>query len=313
MKTAKLQKINFKKVFIIYLVAALVVGIVSAVTLGVVFKDKISLAMEYRKISEACDDGFSAADQKDKLTAFAKSSEDVADVLILDKDNKIIFTVKNADIIKNEVLNLEPVTVHNNLWRGYRDEERGYLTDPTQPGVFYRILDGDFPNSLKTLMLGWSAHDDFEEEHFYESGTKTVYSLRYIADEKTGEKVYIIFDIKPIVNSAVYLKVVAAIAMLFFMLYWVLVALAVYSNAEKSKLRGAAWGILTLFTNLTGALIYLIYKQVNQTCYQCHAVQSRDNAYCTACGTKLAGACPKCEGSTTKSNDYCGHCGEKLK
>lgn len=64
--------------------------------------------------------------------------------------------------------------------------------------------------------------------------------------------------------------------MLLFMVCLIIVALWVYQNALKSKLSAPALGIITLFTNIAGVLVYLIYKHINGVCGYCGAVQYAD-------------------------------------
>lgn len=52
----------------------------------------------------------------------------------------------------------------------------------------------------------------------------------------------------------------------------IILALWVYQNARKSKLSAPVWGIITLFTNIAGVLVYLIYKHINGICGFCGAV-----------------------------------------
>ena len=327
---------SFKKIFIIYFIVAVIVGIASVVTLGIVFQDKISFAIDYHNAAKKCIRSADASKRQDALTKFANSHKDVVDILVLDRDNNITFRAKDSAIGKEtgklELGAAAPTDLKNSflcdreddrdredghegvgIRRFWGQKDDGFMSDPSQPEISYRVMSAQFPRSLKALVLGWSAHDDYEHGHFYESGSQTVYSLSYTINRQTGEKTYFIFDISPVVNSGYYVKGIAALVMLFFMVYWVLVALYVYCDAKKSRLRAAMWGILTLFTNLCGLIMYLIFKQINQTCFKCHAVQSRDNAFCVFCGTKMTDTCPKCSGSVGKSDEYCRHCGEQLK
>lgn len=47
-----IEKRNFKKIFIVYIIIAVVCGFACAGAAGYVFRDKISLAMQYEKASE---------------------------------------------------------------------------------------------------------------------------------------------------------------------------------------------------------------------------------------------------------------------
>lgn len=302
-----LCKINFKKVFIIYLIAAIVAGIASVSVLGVVFKDKIGFMMDYNKISEKLDDNTDAAMIESDLTDFAKKNADVVDVLILNKDNKILFSAKDSTIAKSGSLNLERDT----QWNG----EHKFMFDSANPDIMYRLIKNEhLPRSMATLMKGFSSQENYDDEYFFGANSaKTVYSLNYVRNEDTGVKTYFIFDISPVVNSIIYVKVVAAVSMLFFMLYWVLLALYAYADAAKSKLNGTAWGILTLFTNVGGLIIYKVYKQSGKVCFKCKALQGKNNLYCTECGSKIGESCQKCGDLLDRHDSYCGKCGETQK
>ncbi|MDP4121262.1 MAG: zinc ribbon domain-containing protein [Bacillota bacterium] len=304
-------KLNFKKIFTVYIVLALIAGTTSAVTLGVVFGDKISLMMAYDKISSKCEDSTNSLNMKDELTDFAKPS-DVADIYILDKNNSIIFSAKNSGLAQNnfDLQTLEDKGINRKNEEKDNHAENDVLYDPANPNVYYKVIEGEHsPRALMMFVNGFSSYEEFESNYFYKSGGTKVYSLSYMVDRQTGNKTYFIFDITPIKNSGIYLKVIASIAMLFFMVYWVLIAFFVYVDATKSKLRGAIWGILTLFTNLGGLIIYLIFKQTNQTCMKCSSIQNRENSYCTYCGAKLTETCEKCGGKVKKDDLFCKDCG----
>lgn len=52
----------------------------------------------------------------------------------------------------------------------------------------------------------------------------------------------------------------------------IILALWVYQNARKFKLSAPVRGIITLFTNIAGVLVYLIYKHINGIRGFCGAV-----------------------------------------
>ena len=315
----KLAKMNFKRVFIIYLIVVIVVGIASAVTLGLVFKDKITLMTDYRKTSNECKNN--SLDAKDKLTAFANSSGDVVDVYILDSSGKVLFSAKESGLAENDKLDLQKVSSdspykqydkHHGEW-GH--ERSNTLYDSANPGIHYQVINGKSSHrALLSVVKGFISESKYEDDdEFIENGASRTYALSYKVDRQTGNKTCYIFDFTPVKNAEVYLKIVAAIAGLFFILYWLLVALFVYVSAGKSKMNGKVWGGLALFTNLGGLILYLLYRRINQTCSECNAVQNRKNIHCTSCGAKLITACEKCDGFIGKNEAYCKHCGHKNK
>lgn len=50
------KKRNFKKIFIIYIAAAIICGIACAGAVGYVFRDKISFAVQYKRAGESLSD-----------------------------------------------------------------------------------------------------------------------------------------------------------------------------------------------------------------------------------------------------------------
>jgi len=303
----QLSKINFKKVVVIYLVVAIVAGIVSVSVLGYIFRDKIKFMAGYNKIAEKMEDNIDATKIEPDLINFAKKNADVVDVLILDNNNKILFSAKDSPVAKSGTLNLQ----RDAQW----DNRNKFMTDPANPDVMYRLIKNErLPRSLDAVVKGFSSRERYDDEYFFGANSvKTVYSLSYARGGRANNKTYFIFNITPVKNSIVYIKVVAAAAMLFFMLYWVLLALYVCANAYKSKLNGTMWGLLTLFTNLCGLIIYKIYKQSGKTCFKCNALQGKNNLYCTGCGAKIGDACEKCGGLLNIHDRFCKACGTKHK
>ena len=126
-----------------------------------------------------------------------------------------------------------------------------------------------------------------------------------------GIKAYVISDPNPVSYGMLSLKIAASLLMLLFMIYWIIIALWVYQNARKSRLSAPVWGIVALFTNLAGVLVYVIYKHINNVCAFCGAVQPNANVFCTFCGNKIGTICPECGHSLKPDDKYCPKCGHK--
>lgn len=301
-----MERFNFKRIIIMYLVFAIIIGTFSVAILGYVFKDKLLFAYNYSKVSEKIEDGKLGVDAvKVNLTTLASQSSDIVDILILDKNNKVSFSTLNSEFADDGEFILE---------RG-KDEENRYLTYLKNPNVTFRLMKND-ELMLTTILLDQTK--DIESRHndniFFESdfNSKKIYLLSYTVDKGTGDKIYFISDLHPVAYASLFIKIVGALAMLFFMLYWVLLSLWVYQNARKSKLNAVLWGVITLFTNLAGLFLYLIYKQNNQTCFRCGAMQSKENVYCIYCGIKICKTCSKCDAIVNNTDCFCNHCGNKI-
>lgn len=301
-----IQKLNFKKIIKLYVVFAIIGAILSGALLGYIFKDKLIFAYNYNRVSEKIEDGKLGVDAvKSDIRTLANQSADIVDILILDKNNKVSFSAKGSEFAGNGEFKLERD----------KNEEKRYLTYSQNPNVTFKLLEKN-ELMLSTVLLNHekdikNIHNDntFFENNF---NSRKIYLLSYTADKGTGDKIYFISDVHPVPKGSLYIEIVGALATLFFMLYWVLLALWVYQNAGKSKLNAVLWGIITLFTNLAGLFIYLIYKQNNQICFKCGAVQNKSNIYCTYCGTKISQTCKNCDSIIDEGDSFCNQCGNKI-
>lgn len=303
---AFIRRFNFKRAASLFLISSVLAGIFSAGFLAYQFRDKLAFAYGYHRINEQAGrekGGFESLEPE--LDRLAAASPDLVDILILDGKNRILFSAKNSDLSKEGSLDLAAGS----------GEKADYLTDAENPNVHFRLTENDkLAFSLELLGIEEKAEQDYEDRYFYEKdyNLQKMYLLSYLADRASGNKVYFVSDARPVAGGKFYLKAAAVLAMLLFMIYWVLLALWVYAQALKSKLNAPLWGLAALFTNLAGWLVFLLYRQGRQTCYKCGALQNRSNAYCTFCGTKLGSVCEKCHMPGDGRDRYCRYCGSAL-
>lgn len=289
---------NFKKIFIIYLIITVVCGVFAAAAVGYVFRDKISLAYHFEKASEA----FEHADAdkiRGSIDALAASSADITDVLILGDDNSVIYSAKGTNLARGDLFELKKS----------EDGGRFLVSDADSDAVFRFAKKDEF--MLRSVFADdfEKIHDEYDEDSFYRNGydSKNLYILSVLG-KKDGKKAYVISDPTPSAYGMTVLKAAASLAMLLFMLYWVIIALWVYSAAAKSRLSAPVWGIITLFANLAGALIFVIYKHINRVCAHCGAVQPRGNVFCAYCGKKIGTTCSKCGAVLRDGDNFCPRC-----
>lgn len=300
---AWIEKRNFKKIFIIYLIAVIICGIASAGAVGYVFRDKINLALQYEKAGEAFKKGKDDAERRQSLDKLADSSGDIVDVLLLDDKNTVVYSTKDTKLAWDSVFEL------NQSKNGDK-----FLTANKNPDIAFRFVKKDefmlsavFANDFKDI------YEEYDEDHFYRDNfqNQKLYLISLLGKHSGDTKAYVISDPTTVPNGILSLKIAASIMMLLFMIYWIIIALWVYQNSRKSRLSAPVWGIITLFTNLAGVLVYIIYKHINSVCAFCGAVQSRGNVFCTFCGKKIGTTCSEC-GHSLKQNDcFCPKCGHK--
>ena len=98
-----IKKINFKKCIIVYITISILVGTSLIIFIGSKFKNKLEFIYNYHNISEELEkSNYNLNSIKEKIKTMSKNSEDVVDVLILNKENKIIYSSKNSEFAKQE-------------------------------------------------------------------------------------------------------------------------------------------------------------------------------------------------------------------
>lgn len=300
---AAMEKFNFRKAVVVCLIVSVLAGTGSAGFLAHTFRDRLALADGYRRVSKdvgAAEGGLESMEPGWKR--LAASSPDLVDILVLDGENRVVFSAKHSDLSQSGSLNLS--------------EDRGgqnrYLTAGENPDVHFRLTEGGGLQVFRQLLgVDEETGREDRDHYFYEKNysRQKIYLLSCFAGGPDGTKVYFIGDLRPAAGGRLSVKAAAALAVLLFMAYWVLLALWVYARALRAKMNAPVWGIAALFTNLAGWFVFLLYRQSRRTCCRCGALQSGDGAYCTCCGARLGAVCPRCHRPVNGWDRYCGHCG----
>ena len=292
-----LSKFNFKKIAVWYLVAAVIAGLICVGTVGYIYREQLGFAWQYSRL------------QKAKTTASVKAAADktakygdVIDVLVLDGENNVTYSAKKSEF-KAGVLQLTKA-----------GSEKKYLVSAKHPDAVFRYVKSDefMLNSIVNKDFG-KIRDDYDDERDFETdlSSKTVYMLSRIG-LRDGGKVYVITVPSSVAGGKAALKVTAALTVLFFGVYWALIALWMYKDAAKRKLSPFYWGLIGLFTNVVGLVVYKIYKRNLTFCASCGAAQSHDNWYCSVCGAELGTRCESCGNRIDPKDIFCHSCGNKI-
>ena len=294
-----LSKWNFKKIAICYIVIALIVGISCAGAVGYIYRDRLSFAWRYSQLKESAKDG----DVNAAADRVANASSDVVDVLVLDGENQVIHSAKSSEFADGSLL-LEKI-----------GDTKEYLASSDHPeSVFRYVKSEEFMfNSILNKDFG-KISSDYDDDSEFESAlsAKNVYMLNRIGVRGSESKIYVITTPTSVPYGMMALKLTAALAMLFFCIYWVLIALWMYKDAAKCRLSPLYWGLIGLFTNIIGLIVYKIYKRSMAVCPDCKAAQSAEHVYCSFCGTKLGRCCKACGGRIGARDLFCFHCGGKI-
>ena len=290
---------NFKKIAVWYLLLAVVAGLACAGTVGYIYRERLNFAWQYSRLEEAKDAAaLQAAAQKT-----ADASADVVDVLITDGSGRVTFSAKNSEFASGT---LELVKAGS---------EKKYLVSDAHPDAAFQYVKSEefMLNSIISKDFG-KIRSDYDDDSAFEStlSSKTIYMLSRVKAHGSDSRVYVISVPTSVPGGMTALKATAALAMLFFCVYWVLVALWLYRDAAKCRLSPLYWGLIGLFTNIIGLIVYKIYKRSMAVCPSCGTAQSAGHLYCSVCGAQLGRRCESCGCKVGARDSFCHHCGSKI-
>ncbi|WP_320129269.1 zinc ribbon domain-containing protein [uncultured Sphaerochaeta sp.] len=311
MKTfdVKIQALHFKRLVIGTIVIMFLLGCILSISLWAIYHERFIFAYRYIKVRELIEDGRLDNEQlKQELLMLSAQSSELVDILILGKDNKVLFSAKESEFGRESYFILQ------SDGKNPQDTHR-YLEQVSNPkNSFELVKHENFFFSKNMFAPGMKISEAYQDSNFFENNSmeKRIFLLGYIIEKSSGDKIYFIGTLHPEKYSKLYSTLVEAYLVLAFMLYWVYLALWVYRDSYKGKLDQGLWGIILLCTNIAGLLVYLLYKQGNQTCFHCGAVQNRMNIYCIYCGEQLKSTCPTCGEAIPDRGEFCGTCGSRF-
>lgn len=295
-----LMKWNFRKIAKWYLILALITGLTCIGMVGYIYRERLNFAFQYSRLKDVKDE----TKAKTYAAKTGEASSDVVDVLILDDNNQILYSAKNSTFSAG-TLDLKKA-----------GDEKKYLVSSQYPDAAFQLVKSDdfLLQSILNKDFG-RIKDDYDEDAAFDSALsgKTVYMLSRLHVHHSDLKIYVISVPTSVSGGMLSLKITAVLAILFFCIYWVLIALWMYRDAAKHKLTSLYWGLIGLCTNIIGLIVYLIYKHSLAICPVCGTAQRTNHLYCTNCGKQLGTLCPHCGGMISPKDAFCPHCGKKVK
>lgn len=238
-----IEKINFKRVVVIYLVLLVIAFLGIGCFLGRVYQDKIKTWYYYHQLMEEVEEEKNNQGNmevlKKKISDLQDNSEDIVDMVLI-SNNEIIYRTKEFyqnDLVSYQGLNNYYVDSKENVYK--LDTSKEYILE----------------------LFGFQKEDknDYYNRFLIGSSKDKTYVVTYKDSENKDERVVIVSKINLVKKGKFYVKISLAILLLFFMSYWFIVVLMVYQNALKLGINAKLWGGVTLLTNLVGVFIYLIY------------------------------------------------------
>lgn len=300
----KLEKIlakwNFRRIAVWYLILAVLAGLACAGAVGYIYRERLHFAWQYSRLEEArTEDALKDAAQKT-----ADASGDVVDVLILNGDHHVTYSAKQSAFGTGTLELVKAGT------------DKKYLISGEHPEAVFQYVKGEefMLNSILNKDFG-KIRSDYDDDTAFDDAlsAKTIYMLSRVSVHGSNSRVYVITVPTSVPGGMTALKLTAALATLFFCVYWVLVALWLYQDAAKCRLSPLYWGLIGLFTNIIGLIVYKICKRSMAICTGCGMVQSAGHLYCSACGRQIGTQCSACGCKVGPKDSFCHHCGNQIK
>lgn len=298
-----IEKLNFKKALKIYVSISVILLVLCGLSGVYVMRDKIKMAIDYKTVEHSFHEHGFNSELKTRIKEMAVDSKDVVNVIVQNNYNNIIYKVNNKIVGTNDKISFKP----------YEFNSR-YIKDNLNKNIIYKIArDRNIIINKDYISDNEKINSDIDDDLPYDTAfsNKTIRLLNYVTN-KDGSKLFVIRKTGSIPYAEGILKSIGVIVGIIILIYWIGLALWVYRDANRRKEKAALWALLTLVTNIIGLIIYTMFKQTNNLCYKCGAIQSRKNVFCTVCGTQINKKCNKCGNIVEKKDSYCSGCGNKL-
>lgn len=260
-----IEKINFKKVAITYVILLLLAIFLISLLLGNIYKEKINTIYNYHKLTESVEESNKTNILKNKVNDL-KKSKDIIDIVIINNENA---NYKDSSSFMNTLKKI------NNSNRYYTDLK----------GNIYKLENKE---EFILDLLGIKDEDyNYYDNFMINTDKSSRYILNYLENRNINQKIVIISKSNPVKKGYETVKISLLILGLFFMIYWIITVLMVYQNALKLNKNAYFWGVVTLLTNIVGVVFYIIYVRNTISCLKCHTNISIKDKYCKGCGRKI--------------------------
>lgn len=299
-----LDRLNFKKLFKLYLLISAALFIICVSTALVVSKDKIKMAISYKQITHSFEEKGMDNSLITQMNSFLSTSKDIKNVLVVDENDKLLYKGNNTLINNSKEFKLSPYGNYGN-----------YLQDNINKKIIYKIdRDKDIIIDKNYIKNHREIEDEIDDSFSYERDLESnnIYLINYKINNATDNKLFIIREVRSIPYLERILEAMVLIFGLLFATYWIGLALWVYKDSNRKGCNASLWGLLTLITNIAGLIIYIIFKQNSAICSTCGSLQNRNNKYCSSCGSKISSTCNNCSSIVGNDDKYCKNCGHKL-
>ena len=196
--TEFIMKLDFRRVFIEYIVLAISALIIFGGAAACLNRDKIVFALEYISAGIKLNMGASAAEEVDEMADISFETDDVSEIVIVDDSNKVLFSTKDNIAVKGGMFILNET-----------EGKDGFLENSDMPNAVYKAVDkSDFILSSLLPIDLTDISENYRDEFFYEPDflDKELYLISYMGNGDGKSKIYIINTAAKISEGASYCK-----------------------------------------------------------------------------------------------------------
>lgn len=157
------------------------------------------------------------------------------------------------------------------------------------------------------------SHDNSESHYSNENNDNSENSLSENVGQPKGTDVQEHQRLSPLpMTTKSVLVVLFVIGGLLGIVYWLLIAMWLYSAAVSVSMNGELWFVLGLIFNLCAVIAFIVLRSTRTPCPVCGKRQDK-SGYCRFCGSKMQVLCGKCGAEIHNLDAYCHNCGAQLK
>lgn len=281
-------------------------------------KDRDLKQKTYESLLETIEFNGLSDTTKEKAAELAELYGDYSNIIVTDEAGNVIYNLNEGYMPDMDVFNVIVDTEQGSRFFRYT-----YIIDKNN-SIKYRIEFNSISNPLR--LFNFSKKFELSDTMLSKDENSTfLYNRSPITSDKymnytfIGSKGWNIYTIFKKVDSRQFDYfpgrfnfidlLLKGFAIVSFLLFWLLLPIWVFMDARKINFKPSLWGILVLFTNIVGLIVYLVVKPEPLLCKGCSRVLSSSFVICPYCGMQNKDLCKKCKGVMEDVWNICPYCG----
>jgi len=286
------------------------------------YRDRELREQAFESVLEALE--FNGLDDitKERISELAALYGDYSNIIVTDDAGNMVYNLNEGYMPDKDVFNVIVDTSGNS--KTYAAYTYGYIIDANK-NIKYQMRFDRIYNSLKlydlTKASGFAESVFLDDEgnkllfYNFSSSSSSTKKMNYAYIGSKGWNVYTIFNSSYSYNYSYsretfnWRDAISGIGVAAFVLFLLLLPIWVFMDAKKVEFKPALWGLLVLFTNIIGLIVFLVVRPEPLLCKNCKHVLDAKFVTCPYCGTQSKDLCIKCKSVLEDTWSICPYCG----